>query len=532
MDKILKLLRLQIDNSTDMLKTKSKKKMATAVLRVLLLILGVAAAAFLIFFRIFLLGFNINAELVAIGLAALQAVSLIFAVGTVIGTLYLKRDNEMLICLPVTPNQLFISKMILIYLHEVFFNLTISLPILLCLGIQGGFGASYFLALPLYVLLLPAFPLFLASILSIPTMALLKFFKKHVYLAIVVMLLLAIVILWGYIDIVGKVAENFNIATKQVETVTKFNNKILSVGKQLSIYFYLASAMLSFSKWYYIAIFFGICAVVMTVTILITRPIFFKIAMSSLENDLKIVSNKKFTKRSAFTSLILKEIRTIFRSPGYIFEYFLFAFLMPFIVFSYDMLLGVATVNEIGVNMISGAHLMVVAILAMLSNVVSASVVSREGGNFYISKIIPINYFTQMAAKLTFNAIFTLSAILITAVISCFIYPVWQVILGSIAVMIASVGHIAMSMEMDIKNPVVNFGGDEDTDALKKNTVKSMVIGLAIGLIMGIFIMLMATSKMQVLSYILLIVISLIYCVRCLYTLVLRIHMQYDKIEL
>ena len=78
-----------------------------------------------------------------------------------------------------------------------------------------------------------------------------------------------------------------------------------------------------------------------------------------------------------FASLLKKETLCIFRSPTDIFEYFLFTLLMPFIVFTYDQLLTTITVNQAGINMIAGAHVMVVAILAMLSNIVSASAISR-----------------------------------------------------------------------------------------------------------------------------------------------------------
>ena len=83
-------------------------------------------------------------------------------------------------------------------------------------------------------------------------------------------------------------------------------------------------------------------------------------------------------------------------------------------------------VNEAGTQMIAGSHVMVVAILALLSNIVSASTISRDGGNFYISKIVPINYYTQIFAKVAFNAIFTVAALLVTMVISFTMYPVWH----------------------------------------------------------------------------------------------------------
>ena len=171
---------------------------------------------------------------------------------------------------------------------------------------------------------------------------------------------------------------------------------------------------------------------------------------------------------------------------------FLFTLLMPFIVFSYDKLLTTITVNQAGRNMIAGAHVMVVAILAMLSNIVSASAISRDGGNFYTSKIIPVNYYQQIFAKLVFNAIFTTSAIIVTMIVSMFgkdAVP-WQLIMGSVAVIFASIGHIAWSLEMDIKNPTINAQGDEESSTTSKSTPQSIITGLVIGFVLGIIVIL------------------------------------------
>jgi hypothetical protein len=184
--------------------------------------------------------------------------------------------------------------------------------------------------------------------------------------------------------------------------------------------------------------------------------------------------------------------------------------------------------------MIVGAHVMVVAILAMLSNIVSASAVSRDGGNFYTSKIIPVNFYKQMFAKLTFNAIFTCGSLLITMIVSFFstsITPVENV-LGTLAVMIASVGHIAWSIDMDIKDPTINLQGNEQSSAVSKSTPKSIIAGLSIGFIIGFIIIMMAGMQSLLVPYLVIIIGSVVFTVYRLYILVLRIHLCYDKIEM
>ncbi len=532
MKKIWSLLKMQLDNKTDLLKTASPKTMIPAVLKVIAVL---AVATFAVSFglsRVFNLGFAINAELLGLVLLVTQLLSLVFAVGNVINTLYLCRDNQMLICLPVTPNQLFISKLLMIYIKEVAANAMIILPIFITLGTFSRPGPSFYLSLPILTLLLPVFPIVVAAFLSLPIMWIIKFLKKHTFLSIAVIFGLVCVCLWGYLSIIGSVAGEFNL-DRQVEMVKEVNALIISVGGAIPLYSQLGYAMLSFDLWHWFLIFVLVCVIVSVGAVLFTRRLFFKVAMSNLENTVKVRTRvKKFKKRSRFATLFRKEIFCVFRSTSEIFEYFLFTILMPFIVFSYDKLLMTTNVNTGGVKMIAGAHVMVVAILAMLSNISSASAVSRDGGNFHTSKTIPVNYFTQMFVKFSFNAVFTVGAIAVTAVISCFIYPVWQVVLGSLAVAMAAIGHIAYCIGCDIKNPTISAQGDEESSTVSKSTTKCLVVGLIFGFVMGMIVMLMSGVENVVLPYLIIMGLAFLFMLNRVVNLVLRINYNYDKIEM
>ncbi len=534
MRKILNLLHLQIDNRTDILKTASPRKMGVALFKVLLLLAAIIAALFLALPRIFLLGFAINAELIALVILIMQGISLMFTIGHVISTLYLSRDNELLICLPVTPNQFFISKVLMIYIKELAFHSVLFFPVFLCLGIFGGMPASYYFAMPLYMLLLPIVPIIIASFLSIPVMRVLTFLKRHAALAILVLLGLVATCLTTYISLLSSVMESFDIVEQQMQIVSDVNKAVLAIGGKILVYYQLAEAMISFSLWYRIPLFILLCALLSTCTILLIRPFYFRIAMPQLENRTTRAAKQRnhFRRDIPFISLIKKEAVCIFRAPSEVFQYFLFTLLMPFIVVFYDRLLLTASVNQAGVNMIAGSHVMIVAIMAMLSNISSASAISRDSSNFHTSKIIPVSYFTQVFAKLTFNAIFTLGALLVTAVFSCFRYPVWQIVLSSIAIAFAAVGHIALCLDMDIKNPTVSMQGDEESSTTSKSTPLALVIALAIGFVMGLFIILQSSAKHAALPYVLLIVGAFAFAVWRVWHLILRIALAYDKIEM
>lgn len=535
MKKIWSLLKMQMDNKTDLLKTASPKTMIPALIKVVVLLAAITfAVSYGLSYVSNILKPAINAELIGLLLLGTQLLSLIFAVGNVISTLYMCHDNQMLICLPVTPNQLFISKILMIYIREVAASSIIILPLFLTLGSFSSFGASFYLSLPMLVLLMPIFPIVVAAFLSLPIMWIIKFLKKHTLLSIIVIFGLVGVCLWGYfllIEAVGAAIGEFDL-NEQVAISRRFNASVAAIGKSIPLYYQVGRAMLSFDMWHWFLTFALVCVAVSTAAVLFTRHFFFKVAMSNLENTVKAKKRvKKFKKRSRFVSLFTKEVFCVFRSTSEMFEYFLFTILMPFIVFSCDRLVMTAKVENVD-EMIAGAHIMIVAILAMLSNISSASAISRDGGNFHTSKTIPVDFFTQMFVKFSFNAVFTIAAILATAIVSSFVFPVWQVALGSVAVAMAAVGHIAYCISCDIKNPTVNAQGDEESSAVSKSTTKCLVVGMFIGFIMGLIVMLMAGVKHAMLPYLVIIVLAFLYMINRVVNLVLRINHNYDKIEM
>ena len=134
---------------------------------------------------------------------------------------------------------------------------------------------------------------------------------------------------------------------------------------QLFIYYQLGNSMFTFTSWWWILIYLVMCLILVFFTIIFTRYYYFKTATMLFESNVIKVKDKKYNHRSPFMSLLFKEIYCIFRSPGAVFEYFLFTLLMPFVVVAYDKLLMSVTVNEAGTNMIAGSHVMVVAIMAL-----------------------------------------------------------------------------------------------------------------------------------------------------------------------
>lgn len=235
MSQILKLFKFQLDNKYNLFKQKSYKSFLLQLLKYVVIIASITLLLYLILNKIvFLLAIQINAQLIGIVLLFTQAITFFFALANIIQTMYLSKDNELLMVLPVTFDQLFISKSLILYVSDLLFSVEYLLPVFLVMGILGHLGAIYFAMLILIIPLIPILPIALASLISIPTIFIIKYFKKHTILSIITILLLVGTIFVLYMMFVSKVSGAINIAEKQIETGFKINSFVADLALNCS----------------------------------------------------------------------------------------------------------------------------------------------------------------------------------------------------------------------------------------------------------------------------------------------------------
>lgn len=504
--------------------------MFSALFKFVFIAIALTFVCYLVLFKFVILGFASNKHLLALVLLVTQVISLIFATGNIIKVLFQNRDNELLMTMPVSPNQVFVSKVILSYIQELIINTTITLPLLISIAILGKFSIYFYCMLPIVLILLPILPTALALLISIPVSHIINFFKRHTISSTILILAAVVTCVVLYSKLLSNFAESFNIVSKQIETIITINNALIKFSK-INVFFSLfVDAILSITKIYYLLIYVFTCAIIMGLAVLAVRPFFFKVAMSNLENFKGVYKEGRFKSRSKFRSLLYNEFINVFRSPGIIFEYFLFTILMPFVVVVYDNLLLGLVVNQSGSLMINGAHLLIVGIFCTLSNIYSASAISREGVNFYLIKTAPVDYYTQTFAKVAFNAMFSVGSIIITGIVSCFYLNIWVVIFTTIICIFLSLGHIFYCFDNEIKQPTLDWYDSGEISKISKNTTKAIVASILIALVSGVVVMTLST-KIGLWSFAIMLIISIAYCLYMLYVLILRVSYKYETLE-
>ena len=138
MENIKNLFRLQIEEKLDIFRTKNKKVMFKSLAKAFVVIVVAVLVIYQLTYRMSLMGISFGKEMFSLVILVTQVISFFLCLGSIISTLYSNKDNELLMSMPVTHNQVFVSKICVLYVNEVFANAVYSLPIFFAFAILGG----------------------------------------------------------------------------------------------------------------------------------------------------------------------------------------------------------------------------------------------------------------------------------------------------------------------------------------------------------------------------------------------------------
>lgn len=215
---------------------------------------------------------------------------------------------------------------------------------------------------------------------------------------------------------------------------------------------------------------------------------------------------------------------------------------MPVMVFFCNRIAISIGLNDIGNKIVPGLTLLIMLIFNTVIISFSASSITREGANFYHTKVMPVSIKTQLAVK--FVMYFLVSFIANTVTIAIIIFSKQMVVDGSgmdyikpLAIyavsLLLSVGLTLYSMKIDIIRPRFNLGGDGELVSNNINTTHSVIVGLIIALVFGVTGMLMpyvfGDLGLRIMFYVLLCGAALFFVFSLLFYFI-KLKAAYNKI--
>lgn len=413
---------------------------------------------------------------------------------------YFSKDLEYVLPLPLKPIELLISKfnnvVFILYVSELIFAV---IPF----GMYGLLASDSILYFPLLIVVLLIFPIFMALIVSIVmlfVMKLAKFIKnKDIFQLIVVFVLVSLLVSF----LVIAVQKIFSIGDfQEIATTEKINNELSPFNeklKKINEYFLIINPIINILGKSNL-----ILKIINLLKILIIEFVFFIFFILAgkwlyLKNILKNLSyintkkknakvlriNKISKRKNKRKSYVSKELKVIIKNPIFFMQYIypiitLLIVVIVIISTMWPVILEIISIDEVSeqVEELEFCYEFICLILTVIQIInsfinISISAISREGKNAICIKYIPISYYKQFLYK---NVI----QIIISNIVSISILTTLYFVTESIGI-VYIIGMFIISFLINIINSYLmcivdlrkpNLNWDNEISVTKKNDNK------------------------------------------------------------
>jgi ABC-2 type transport system permease protein len=533
MKNILTLLRLEFKNKFGDFSYRSGKSWAKlgATLIFLALILVIVYIGATTLFSMFDKA-GMAYEALVLLFTILFVYLIVSGTSSTIKVLYYKGDNEILMRFPVTGAQIFVSKTLFLFITQLFSSLIVTLPFLYSYSRVILLPGSFMAMLPVTIVFLVLIPFFLSNILAIPMMHLTNRIRNKFVILIIGMSLLMSLVFAVYMLVFDKI-----ITFLKDSSFSVFSAEVVEIIKGVVRYFiptkYFADIMLGNNLLISYAVLGGLLVFFLIGMILVIAKLYQKTLLKNIE-----IEGSAFRRKTRMRvlpialSILHKEFIQVFRSINYGFQYFVMACSMPVMVYFCNKIATNIGRNDVGDQISLGLTLLVMLIFMTIITSFASTSVSREGRNFYQTKVLPVSIHKQMAVKFLMYMIVSVLANVICIGMLIFLKQMdfytglWVFgIVQSSAVALTLYG-----MRMDINHPVFNMSGEGEVVSNSANTTGAVILGFIISILEGIFGMVLAYISTLQMVYIVCSAIAALFLAISFVVYFAGMEKQYNRI--
>ena len=417
---------------------------------------------------------------VTFAITAIELVNVFFGLKSMLGTVYMSNDSDMLLALPLKTVTIFLSKLAVCYIVEFFSTLVMLAATLLPLGIGLSAGAGYFAALIFGAFLIPLISLLAVAILSVPLLLVSNLFRNKGAVGTIIYVLLFGALMALYMWFVMSLNSGAGEAVGGAD-VDEMLGGILESISSAAAYLYpnvwLSGAFTAatFGGWIAnFALFLLSALVLLGLTVLLSGKIFLWNMRKSQENAGKGAKKTtyKFAGGNKIPSLLAADFKNMLRTSSLGFYCLTQVVIIPVCVVIYCLALkDVGGEGEMK-NLLSMVSRVMLIVMGPMTCVTASSAVSREGENFYLIKTLPVKPSQYAWAKLIISLIFNGAAFALSVVFECIFVKIGIVVglLDFLTVFCASAGvSAALGLNRHEKSPPQM---DNRSAGVKKQPVK------------------------------------------------------------
>lgn len=474
-------------------KQRKKQIVAYVVLAVVMLPIIIAICTLLYFMTAPLKAAGILDTFLASIMFGAQILVLFFGAATFLAVMYFSKDNEFLLSLPVKPVEIYLTKLLMVYLSHFAISTLILLPVFITTAVAAQITSiGYYIFAIFGILLVPLIPLLLVSIIALPLAYLVNYFRKNTTLATIV----GMVFFIGFFSLyfVGVMSMQNSMPDEGgVINVDSMKN-VLGIISMISYpTLMLSRAMLGVGNVALSgSIFFAIVIVAAIISIGLSLLLYRKSATKFLEVGVKKGKAKQMkVSGSQLWTLIKRDLKSITRDTSLAFNSFMGILLSPIVIGIMCSSMGSAmgsvegnsTMNAEIMN-IATASLMAI-IMLISTNYIAMLPISREGDKFYMIKYMPITPKTYIKSKLLLADIYVVVGSVLSS-IGLFVtgVKVYNGIAFIICIACYGLGMNGFMVNRDIKNPNLHWINIREITKRNYSIMPTMIIDIVAGLVL------------------------------------------------
>ena len=408
----------------------------------------------------------------------IQLMSIITCTVGLTQTLYMTADNRVLLTLPVSSTQVYVSKLILYYIFELKKNITLTLPLFVAYGIINGAVWYYYPWLLFCFLFVSLVPVAIAAIISIPTLFVWQFVKKFKWLQGIVTLLGASLVTWGIVVLIGLIPSNINIMGQWYAITLSIQNFLNAFAKYSAPYYYMTlmivggtlrigANLIRGDTFMYWGIMVGSVAVVLALSFAVAKPMFVWMASKQFEYEKRKINAHRNKVHRSRTSPFFESMKMDARSSRFLIMSFIQLVLPAIVILFLNRLYAAMNTNYSGQVMTKTFNFLVMLVVTLAFNNVYASVYSKEAAARNILKTRPQKPIYTLFGRIVFRAsvIVVSTALVVVSFVMALAYKnvdgelvyqalssdyIREIVLMGVITLLVSEAHLLWCAEMDI----------------------------------------------------------------------------------
>lgn len=426
--------------------------------------------------------------------------------------LYFSKDLKILLRMPIKPIEILHSKFINMIISEYEMEaIMLAIPMLIYGDITKA-GIMFYIYAVIVLLILPIIPILITSLVISVIMRLTNKIKnknKVMYIAIILTTIIIGIILSSMGS--GEIVSNsrFEEIVRQTNGIAENISKVFILIKQTMNILLQYDNIQGLQN---LIIFIAENIIFYIIILFIISKIYLKGAIGTTINSRKNaksaiqgLSEKDFKPKRINKSYILKELRTILRTPIFLIQCIIIPTIYPIVIILASLLLVNFANNFIpawdllyknAVTCLGAAMFLSLGQVFYMMNFTSIIAISRESKNAILTKYIPISLQKQFKLKVSLGVLLNLLAgILVTIFYYMSVHNVFATILIAIELVILNIIGEKFKLLTDLRKPQIDW--NSEYTMMKQNTNVMYILFytlLVVGILLGISVIINQTE--------------------------------------